>query len=306
MAAERSPPDALRVPNDNDSAWLCRRLWERVNEKNLHFMGAFVGEEGSGKSHTAIRVASEVDPGFTADRVIFDVADLLRALRDGEHSVGDFYVLDEAGVQFGRRTWAQRSQVLANQALQIIRDENLGLIFTIPALGDFDSQAQRRLQAFYELTDKKEGEHVRGKWKFMDPDRTDDTGTIYKKYPRRRVDGHTLRITSLAFKPPDPDIIAEYTKRKEAFQEEFYDEAIAALDDSVDTGEEEDDSLSAQDIADEIQATDSVDAFESVHAGNGTTYIDWMLIRAEYDTSRRDSKTVKKLLERDLSDGDAE
>ncbi len=149
-----SPPDPLRVPNHHHAPWLLRRIWDRLHTDDGYFMGVIVGREGSGKSHTALKIASTIDSEFSADRVIFDVSELLQDLKEGDDDPGSFYVLDEAGVQLGRRTWQERGQVLANQALQLIRNHNLGLIFTLPRLGELDSQAQGRLQAFYEITER--------------------------------------------------------------------------------------------------------------------------------------------------------
>lgn len=297
--SDPSPPAPLRKPNRRHVPWLLRRIWDRLNRKNMHFMGVVVGEEGSGKSHTAVKIANAVDPSFNADRVIFDVADLLQVLQDGDHEPGNFYVLDEAGVQLGRRTWQERGQVLANQALQLVRNHNLGLIFTLPRLGELDSQAQGRLQAVLEMTDKVDGEYVTGKWKFTDPDRMDETGKIYKKYPRRREDGVVKRITSVSFRPPDPELIEPYEERKGDFQEEFYQKTIEQLSDG-DEEEEDSSSISPKEIAQEI-ASDGVEQYVS---RNGTTkepYINKDLIRVEHEVSHSDANAIKSILERTFS-----
>lgn len=296
MATSRVP-EHLQRPNDEHVPWLLRKVWDRVNRKNMHFMAAVVGEEGSGKSHTAIKIANAVDPSFSHERVIFDVAELLRILKDGDHEPGQFYILDEAGVQLGRRTWQERSQILANQALQLVRNHNLGLIFTLPRLGELDSQAQGRLQAFLELTEKVEGEYVRGKWKFMDPDRTDQTGEVYKKYPRRRQNGRKLRITSVAFTPPPDEIVEPYEELKSEFQDEFYEKTIEALED-VDEAESEE--LSPKEIAQEI-ASNGIGQYVGLHSQNKTPYINKDLIRANYGLSHSDAKVVKTLLEQSHS-----
>lgn len=290
-----SPPDPLRKPNDNHVAWLLRRIWDRVNRKNKHFMGVIVGEEGSGKSYTAIKIANTVDPSFNAERVMFDVGQLLEVLKDGDHEPGNFYVLDEAGVQLGRRTWQDRAQVLANQALQLVRDHNLGLVFTLPRLSELDSQAQGRLQAFLELIDMEDGEYVVGKWKWMDPDRADNTGTIYKKYPRRRINGNVRRITRMAFRPPGEDITAPYNERKREFQEEFYQEVIDQL--AGETEDEATEDLSPSDLAEQVEP-DDLDDILAPHGTTGEPLVKWELIRAKYDMSQKDAKAAKTMIEK--------
>lgn len=297
MSTARSPPPDLQKPNENHTRWLMRRIWNRINRENEHFMGCIVGREGSGKSHTAIKIAHMIDPTFSHERVIFRISELLKVLRDGDHEPGNFYVLDEAGVQFGNRTWHDRGQILANQALQLIRKHNLGLLFTIPVLGDLDSQAQNRLQAYLELTEKERGEYVRGRWLWIDPDRADKTGERYDKFPRRRDGEITYRITSVAFTPPPEEIVAPYEEEKDAFLDEFYDETIAELEGEGEDGDE-DAAQSPQEVAEEIVA--DPDPYVSLHRTNGTPYVDKELIQADYDLSLRKSQTAKKLVEREI------
>lgn len=292
-----SPPPELRKPNDNHTRWVLRRIWDRVNTKNEHFMGCIVGREGSGKSHTALKIANMVDPSFNADRVIFHITDLLEILRNGDHEPGNFYLLDEAGVQLGNRTWHDRGQILANQALQLIRKHNLGLLFTIPVLGDLDSQAQNRLQMYYELTEKKDGEYVRGRWLWIDPDRTDKTGTRYDKYPRRVRNGQTIRVTSMAFTPPPADIVEPYEEQKDEFLEGFYEKTIGELSDEED---EEDETKSLNEIAEEIVNGGLADVVDT-HGTTGEPYISKDLIRHTYDLSHSDARTVKTLAERETN-----
>jgi adenylate kinase family enzyme len=259
-------------------------------------MGVIVGQEGSGKSHTAVKIAQNVDPSFNADRVIFNVAELLERLADGEHERGQCYVLDEAGVQLGVRTWQDRAQVLANQALQLVRKHNLGLIFTLPRLSELDSQAQGRLQALYEITEKQEGDFVEGKWKFFDPDRSDDTGEIYKKYPRRIQDGQRKRITRMRFAPPEGDVVENYEEKKDEFLEAFYEETIAELRDESVEDDEEDEDLSAKEIATEL--AQSIERVVAKDGNTGKPYINRDLIRAEYDCTVADARTAKTMLEK--------
>lgn len=302
MSKSASPPQALQKPNDGHVPWLLRRIWDRVNKKNEHFMGCIVGGEGSGKSWTAIRIANEIDPSFHSGRVIFDVIELLKILRSGDHEPGNFYVLDEAGVQMGSRTWQDRSQILANQALQLIRDHNLGLIFTVPRMSEMDSQAKGRIQAIFELTEKEEGEFVAGKWFFRDPDRRGNSGTVYEWMPRRYVDGRMHKIKEFPFRPPDEDLIEPYEEAKDEFQDEFYTKTIEHAEDDDEDGEGERD---PGDIAQEV-AEDRLEDFVSIHGQHGTAYLDKELIRIEFGLSHADANAVKSLAEKQLDEDDLE
>lgn len=263
-------------------------------------MGVLVGREGSGKSWTAMKIAESLDPSFTADRVIFDVGPLLEALRERDHAPGQAYVLDEAGVQLGRRTWQERSQVLVNQALQLIRNHNLILLFTLPRLGELDSQAQGRLQAFFEATEKEPGEYVRGKWKWLDPDRADRTGTVYHHFPRRQLNGQRIKIKTVAFTPPSEELTEPYEERKREFQDQFYKETLAELNGTEGDSDDADTSQSPKEIVDAIQSNGGAEDYISTHGGNGTKYVDADLIEMEFDVSIRDARKAKKLLEKSV------
>jgi hypothetical protein len=292
----RRVPEQLQAPQEPEP-WVLRRLWDRLNRHNEHTMGCIVGREGSGKSFTAIRIANTIDPNFNDSNVLFDVMDLLELLHDGDHQAGDVYVLDEAGVSLGVRTWQERAQILANQALQLIRDENVGLIFTLPRGKELDSQTKGRLQWYYEIIEKEHDEYVNGKWKWLDPDRSMNGSTVYEKYPVRIVDGWKRKIMRMKFTPPDPEITEPYVERKDEFQSEFYEETLSEARDETDG--EDGDTEGPRDIVAEIKEKGVINQFVSVHSGNGTKYIDRDLIQLEFDLSRGDSKKVKKLLERD-------
>lgn len=300
MSVHKTPPERLQKPNDGHTPWLLRRVWDRVNKKNEHFMATIVGREGSGKSYTAIKIANSVDESFNADRVIFDVEELLRILKDGDHEPGEFYVLDEAGVSLGRRTWQDRAQILANQALQLIRSHNLGLIFTLPRLSELDSQTEGRLQAVLEITEKAPEEYVKLKWKFIDPDRVGSTGNILKKYPRRRQNGSVIRVKRNTFAPPDDDeLIATYEERKQEFQDEVYEETLQELEDGDGDDDGEGSGESIKDVAMDI-ADGNMDLVVSEHGQTGEPYINDKLIRAQFETSHDDAKAIKGLLEKQV------
>lgn len=301
--ATTEPPQHLQHPHTVYETEVLRDAWDRLNIYNEHFMLAIVGEEGIGKSLTALKIAKLLDPDFDEHQVIFDAAELLRRLRDEDYRHGQAFVLDEAGVSLGRRTWQDRGQIMLNQALQLIRSHNLALIFTLPSLGELDSQAVTRLQAFYEITTKKPDQHVRGKWKEIDPDRSDETGTTYKKYPKVTRDGVEIKVDRMTFQPPEGDFVDAYQEMKAKHQKQVYEEALEELDgDEEDTDEE---SLGPKEVAQEI-AKDGIEPYLSRNNSTKEPYINKDLIRVEYELSHSDASAAKKLLERSFSQSELE
>jgi hypothetical protein len=288
-----SAPKPLQQ-NTVEARIIKQKVWDRMWRKDEHFMGVIVGREGSGKSHTGIKIAEVADPTFTAERVMFDPVNFLKKLKkwkENNNTQGKMVVIDEAGVGVGVRTWYDKAQVRLNQVLQIIRDENMGVIFTLPRLEELDSQTQGRLHAYIELTDKEQDEWVKMKWLNWDPTR-DGRNKIYREYPKLRVNGVQRQIKRLCVSPPSEDIIADYKQRKNEFQAREYEDAIDEMEDDVE------DEKSVKEIAMDIVGDDkSLASVVSQHSQNKQAYINKNIIRAEYELSHSDAQAVKSLLD---------
>jgi hypothetical protein len=290
---DEQPPEPLRdLGPENVSAKVVRQeMWQRMNVDNKHFMGVLVGREGMGKSHSALSIASTVDPSFGAEDVFFDPEELLRAFQSNSYQPGDVVILDEAGVGLGSRSWYEKEQVLLNQTLQTVRDDNMGVLFTLPRLTELDSQTRGRLHAFIEVTALEPDEYALAKWKQVVPAR-DERSDIFYPYPSVPVNGKQHRVERVRINPPAGDVAEAYEAKKEAFKDELFEEAIGAYDD-----EDEEDEQSPKEVAGEI-VDEGVSNYVSEHGGNGRRYVDQELIRAEYGLSHRDAKAAKKLVER--------
>jgi ABC-type dipeptide/oligopeptide/nickel transport system ATPase component len=232
MATAKQPTGEAAAPErlqgDHPTLTLLRKKWRRLNVNNEHWMLCIVGREGSGKSYASIKIGRMVDPNFSADNIYFHPAAILEDLRDGNYQAGDVWVLDESGVGLGNRTWHDSGQVMLNQALQLIRNHNIGLIFTLPVLSDLDSQATGRLQNALELVTKHDGEYVRGKWWESEVDRmgfSKRSNGVW--WDHEVINGHRLR--TIALTPPESEIVERYEDAKAEFQEQFYDETIEEL-----------------------------------------------------------------------------
>jgi len=114
MSQATSASEPPELSTDHPTLSILYRRWERLNRRDEHWMCGVVGEEGSGKSYTALKIAKMIDPAFDAEQVVFDPADLLKRLENDEYQRGDVFVLDEAGVGLGNRTWYDEDQIQIN------------------------------------------------------------------------------------------------------------------------------------------------------------------------------------------------
>lgn len=297
MSTEDKPkaPPALQDPEPKEytKRIIRQKVWRRCNIENQHFMGVVVGREGTGKSHTALKIASGVDPTFDAERVFFDPKHLLETLQDDQYGAGTAVVIDEAGVGMGNRSWYEKDQILLNQALQTARDDNMAVLFTLPRESELDSQTRGRLHARIEMTKvyPRRG-YADARWLNLKPSR-DGSNEIYNYYTDLRVNGKKKKIERCRFKELDDESLLEhYEERKSVFKEALYQKAIDAQED----GEEGDD-LGPKEVAEEV-AKEGIGPFVSENGSTKNAYINKDLIRVEYGLSHSDASASKKLLEK--------
>jgi len=267
------------------------RRWERMNVRDEHWMCCVVGEEGSGKSYTALKLAKMIDPSFDESQAFFNPANLLEVLEEDEYSRGDVYVVDEAGVGLGNRTWHDEEQIATNQALQLIRDHNIAVIFTLPRLSELDTQTKGRLQDVIEMRDKEDGEFVRANWWTVDVDRLDFSsgrdGTWMQK-----LEWRGREVDYLDFTPPEYEFIEAYEEQKDEFQAEVYADARG------EEGDEEENELSdPKSVAAKI-VQDGVESVLGWHGGHNKPIIKTQQIHTNYPVSRADAQAVKDILQR--------
>jgi hypothetical protein len=232
-----------------------------------------------------------IDPSFDADRVMFDphsFMEQLTAWKDQGETRGKMIVVDEAGVGIGSRSWYDKDQIQLNKVLQVIRSENMGMIFTLPRLSELDSQTRGRLRAMIKMDNMKPGQYADVRYLRWQPAR-DERSKVYRKYPILRNGSSRKKIRRLRFGPPSQDLVKAYESRKDTFQEKLYEDTTEQIG--------EDDQMSENDIA---QAILDEDVSEYVNwAPSVGNHIDHDLIMVDYDVTGAASKRIKKLVERE-------
>lgn len=294
------PPEQLQ--GDKPERVVLREgIWERLNVNNEHFIGVLVGREGLGKSGTALKIAEMVDPEMDADQVMFEPVDFLQKLREWKEegtTKGRMVVADEAGVGLGNRTWYEKDQIKFAQILQLIRSENMGLLFTLPRAVELDSQIRKgRLHAVIEILSKREGDFTEVTWESVVPTRKfrDD---VYTPKPRVKVNGVKHKIDTLKFGPPSDELWQAYESLKDDFQAKEYREAQEGMEDDDDSEGDED---SPVDVAvDAVVNGSQLADVVSKHGGNGRRYVDADLLRYEFDLSQSEAKTAKSVIEKQV------
>lgn len=290
-------PDKLQ--SDKIEARLVKaEIWDRLNKDNEHFMGVMVGREGKGKSWTALKIAELVDPDMNADQIVFQPSKFLAKLREWKEegtTKGRMIVMDEAGVGTGNRTWYEKDQIKFAQILQLVRSENMGLIFTVPRAVEVDSQVRKgRLHALMKILKKKDGEYAELSYYRVSPTRG-FRDEVYQPKPTVSIDGIPHKVHSLRFGPPSEELIEEYEAKKDAFQMQQYEEAEAGMTDGEDGDGDDPVEAAVKDMKD-----NGLDKVLAVNGNTGEEYVSKELVAYEYDLSQPKANTAKQIVEREV------
>ena len=189
---------------------------DRLFRRNKNWLSIICGETGSGKSFLGMDIASQIDPTFSIERVVFDGESLMKLLNSGTLKSGDAIIFDEAGVGMPAREWHSVSNKAIGYILQTFRHKNLAVIFTTPALSFVDSQARKLFHAYIEpIKINYQAKTVTVKWLNMSYNsRFDKT---YFKYPVLSDGDQAVRYSRLRFHKPNAQLVQDYEDAKDIF-----------------------------------------------------------------------------------------
>lgn len=301
--SQSNPPPGLT--QDHPTATLLRHeIWDRLHSDNEHYIAGVFGREGKGKSGTALSIAELVDYRMCAEQVMFDPGKLLQRIdywKEEGTTQGRMIVVDEAGVGLGNRSWYEKDQILFAQVLQLIRSENMGILFTVPRGTEMDSQVRGgRLHSQLLVNKKNEGEYVELEYERVRVSRRIDSDNVWTPKPEMKIENVERTVEGIKIPPPSDWLWKNYQKRKNEFQSEQYQDAAEEM-----TEDQEEQVNKIKQIANDIE-DGKLPLVVSEDGRSGDPYIDKDLIRAEFDTSQADSNAVKSLLEKRLGSEDLE
>jgi len=220
---DEDPTGILRPQGTKkSSSWLVNYCRNRIAKRRpLNII--FLGETGSGKSYSAMKLASIIDPTVTAERIVFSIPDFL-ALLNSEPPLprGAVIIFDEAGLGVNSRMYKDAINIVFSQVAQSMRYRGYIVFYTTPKLSFIDAQVRPLLQMIIESTEE------RGLMKplFIKPnaDRNDPRPwfkypviTQYKNYTRS-----ILVVKKVRFTMPPKRLYIPYEERKDRFLRSKY------------------------------------------------------------------------------------
>ena len=200
----------------------------RMKLYNTNYNVVIVGEPGSGKSWSALRLAQAVNPQFKNNPlIVFSVYDYVKAIKNDIIPKGGVIVFDEVGVAVNKRMWHNAINHVMNVTFQTVRSRNFTTVFTTP-FSDFVDKDTRKL--FHAILKAQNGFYKDTRhftiYKYV-------YNEFYDKYIRKKitfsVDGQQLTLSKVIFKKPSSKLIRQYEEMKAKFQKELYDSVFEKL-----------------------------------------------------------------------------
>lgn len=197
-----------------------RDIWFR--KKNAGFI--VTGATGSGKSWFALKLASDLDPSFNVERVVYNTESFLKLLVEGD-SLGKLrpgcaIVFDEVSHDEGMDSRSSLSESNKQMAAlsTIYRALRLIVIYVAPNMNQIDSRVRAiSITALFEMRGINY-ETKKSKAMITWMVQNSRTGEVYTKRPKMIDENRHIKvISSISFSPPAKELVEAYEYKKMAF-----------------------------------------------------------------------------------------
>ena len=206
-----------RDDSTKNSVWLLQWIRNRI-KKNRNLIALFIGDTGSGKSMSAIRLAERVDPNFSVDRIVFTVQDFLALVNSGLPP-GSVIVFDDAGLGINARLWQEMSARVFGMLTQGFRYKQILTFITVPDETFIERQSRKLVHIRFEATD------VQGLMKMKILSRnTFDPEHPLAKFPRIHRGLSEITVKMVKFRLPSDDLREKYEAKKKEYMERRFKE----------------------------------------------------------------------------------
>ena len=200
-----------------NSVWLLQWFKHRI-QKNRNVIALFIGDTGSGKSLSSIRLAERVDSSFNVDRIVFTVQEFVSLVNSGLPP-GSVIVFDDAGLGINARLWQDMNARVFGMLTQGFRYKQIITFITVPDESFIEKQSRKLVHIRFEATD------VQGlmKQKLLSRN-TFDPERPYAKYPQIRRGISKIRVKLVKFKLPRDELREKYEAKKAEYMDKKFRE----------------------------------------------------------------------------------
>lgn len=227
--------EAVRAQPD-ERAWVTY-IKAKVTEQNQSFPTLVVGQTGSGKSWSTLRLCEEIEPDFKLEgNWFFRAGEFFKEFSNfykDKRQKAKIWVLDEAGVDFASDEWQSKINKVFAKVFSTARFRNYIFFGTVP-FTDFISKKIRKLMQYRFTANYTQniGGKVRGilvprclQWS----ERKEDF--YYHRLVKIMPNGEESDINRLLMKKPSKKIREQYEKIRAEFSDDLNEELLQELDD---------------------------------------------------------------------------
>src|SRR3990167_6001290 len=177
----------LKESDLTEGIFFNRWMYSRIVDNNRNVLGVELGSTGSGKSYRDLRKAElwydfYFHDKFPVDNICFGVADIINKLAHGNSRRGEIFIFEEAGANLGSLDFQNKISKMFTYVLQSFRSMNVAVFFN----------------------------HL-----------NQQTGKIYQKYLKAKVDGRTKTIKRFSYSLPSEYLTKAYEEKKKKYLEEL-------------------------------------------------------------------------------------
>jgi len=190
-------------------------------------MSIHVGKTGGGKSYGGLRICSDIDAGFSAERIVFSVQEFLHLLKHGDSKgklkTGSAVLFDEvAGSEKAAdsRSSMSKTNRLLSYLATTMRFKKFFVVFCSPQLSQIDRNIRKigikSILNFKKIDFGKKRSIARLHWVNPSPIYSDK---LYIPLPRIRdkKTGEITIVESVSIPLPPKELIKAYESKKEKF-----------------------------------------------------------------------------------------
>lgn len=190
---------------------------QRLLEQNLNWICVVTGSTGSGKSYCAMRLAEQIDPSFSAERICFSMKQFFELFNSGQLGIGKMVIIDEGGQMLNSRRWMTQENKLFQEFMQVVRHRNFGIIFCVPSLTFLDNSLQKLMHSWIETKSLNRGKELNN-IKFFWVNWSDTQKKLYRRYHIIKRERRKLKARTLSLRLPQKvGLVEDYERRKKEF-----------------------------------------------------------------------------------------
>lgn len=201
--------------------FIYRHVWNEVwaNDSNATFI--MIGKPGSGKSVSVIKMAQDLDPTFTLERICYNLEDFLKLIDVGDSNgplhPGNVIIFDEIVTDQGAesRSAMTKSNKIMNYVTASFRAKRLVVFYCLPSLTQLDKNIRDiNVTGVFEVITK-DIKRRKNLCKFQWSSYDAKSQNVYRIFPRLvSKTGMIFKVDSVWIGIPDKATIKEYKKKK--------------------------------------------------------------------------------------------